>query len=616
MVNPELNIGENKTYSIELTNNLNKSIRIRIRIGGIELQRIIMIGDSDPVIDPYAVKVIPILAAIGENETPNTYNGDLFIQSANKRVNVPISLTIAESSLYPTKLELKMLSKKLKIGDTLKFFLTIYNPTIAYANITLAYQIKDTDLGILIYDKKINETLSYSKVLLNEINISNSSLSLGGKPISSLAQKDYFIEALMLYDEERVIATDTFSIVKPFWTPLKLRITLLSLLMISLIISSYHILKKYKKRKLEKSRYLLPTSFRKLPQRSDSSLFIGKVAETNTSAWFNTNNLVTHMLVGGATGSGKSVAASVFVEEVLQKKIPVVVFDPTSQWTGFVRPCKDPNLVRYYHQFGMKEEDARPFKGMIYDVNSPDIDLDFEKYMIPGEVTVFNLSRLRPGEYDQAVHHIVDTMFRIRWEEFSELRLLVVFDEVHRLLEKYGGKGGYIALERACREFRKWGIGIIMVSQVNADFKEAVQGNILTEVQLNTRAMEDIKKIEKKYGADYSQKITRQGVGVGMIQNPKYNDGKPWFVHFRPTIHSPHKISEAELKLYADYTKKLKILSNFIKRVKEKGKDTMELDLELKLAGDKLKEGHFKMAEIYINSLTENLKKEKKIKGL
>jgi len=86
----------------------------------------------------------------------------------------------------------------------------------------------------------------------------------------------------------------------------------------------------------------------------------------------------------------------------------------------------------------------------------------------------------------------------------------LVFDEVHRLLEKYGGKGGYVALEKACREFRKWGIGLIMVSQVSTDFKEAVAGNIMTEVQLNTKSMDDIKRIAHKYGVDYSSKISRQ----------------------------------------------------------------------------------------------------------
>ncbi|PIY59866.1 hypothetical protein COY95_04810, partial [Candidatus Woesearchaeota archaeon CG_4_10_14_0_8_um_filter_47_5] len=364
---------------------------------------------------------------------------------------------------------------------------------------------------------------------------------------------------------------------------------------------------RWKKEKSKKSRYLMP-SYKLLPQSDERSLWIGQVAGTNHQAYFNPDKLTTHAIVAGSTGAGKSVAASIIVEECLLKKVPAVVFDPTSQWTGFVKPCRDPNLIKFYKQFKMTEDDARSFKGLIYTVNTPNIDLNFKDYMNPGEVTVFNLANLKPGEYDQAVFNIVKKIFEMRWEESPELKLFLVFDEVHRLLEKYGGKGGYIALEKACREFRKWGIGVIMASQVLADFKEAVAGNILTEVQLNTKSISDIKKAEQKYGVDYANRISRQGIGVAMIQNPKFNDGKPWFVQFRPPYHSPHKITEEELKLYDQYTQQLKEIEQQIATLKKK-MDTTDIELEFKLAKDKLKGGNFKMTEIYIGSLRNTMKK-------
>jgi len=240
---------------------------------------------------------------------------------------------------------------------------------------------------------------------------------------------------------------------------------------------------------------------------------------------------------------------------------------------------------------------------MIFEVTDPHVKIDFKKYMNPGEITVFTLNKLKPGEYDTAVQCIIDTIFSVPWEESTTLKMLVVFDEVHRLLEKYGGKGGYISLEKACREFRKWGIGLVMCSQVYSDFKEAIQGNILTEIQLNTKSMADIAKVKEKYGANYSEKISRQGVGVGMVQNPRYNDGKPWFVQFRPTMHSPHKITEEELKLYKEFAEKLEKIETKIEKLKQGNVNTMDLDLELKLAKTKLKQGQFKMAEIYVQSL-------------
>ena len=97
-------------------------------------------------------------------------------------------------------------------------------------------------------------------------------------------------------------------------------------------------------------------------------------------------------------------------------------------------------------------------------------------------------------------------------------------------------------------------------------------------------------------------------VGVGMFQNPKYNKGKPYWIWFKPLRHDPHKIPEKELEIYRTYAKKLDEIERKIKDMKKKGEDTFDLELELKLAKDKLKTGRFRMAEIYINSLENKLK--------
>jgi hypothetical protein len=227
--------------------------------------------------------------------------------------------------------------------------------------------------------------------------------------------------------------------------------------------------------------------------------------------------------------------------------------------------------------------------------------------MNPGEITVFTLNKLKPGEYDDAVRNIIDTIFAHGWEESTKLRMVVVFDEVHRLLEKYGGKGGYVALERACREFRKWGIGLIMVSQVLSDFKEAIKGNVLTEIQLHTKSLGDLARIEKKYGLDYAKRVTKLEVGVGMMQNPKYNEGRPWFIAFRPTWHEPHKIPDKDMEVYREYAAMLEEIEAKIESMEKAGKDVFDLKTELKLAKDKLKKGRFRMAKIYIDSLKKHL---------
>jgi len=305
------------------------------------------------------------------------------------------------------------------------------------------------------------------------------------------------------------------------------------------------------------------------------------------------------------------VSSSVLVEGILDLGIPVVVFDPTAQWTGFLDRNKDSTFEPAYKRFNLTEDDSKSYKGIIYDCKTPEIDLDFKDYMNPGEITVFNLNKLKAGEYDIAVQNIIDKIFKIQWGESTELRMLLVFDEIHRMLEKYGGSGGYLSLEKAAREFRKWGIGVLMASQVSADFKEALAGNVLTEVQLNTKSMEDIAKIKSKYGEVYSERITRMSVGTALFQHPRYNEGKPWFVNIRPPLHSPHNLSEEMLEAYTKYSEYLKNASDSLEKLKSGGVDISEIEMDLRLAKNKLKEGRFKMVEIYVESIDKFLQSHK-----
>ena len=596
-INIQLAPGENKTHTLTILNRNNNSISISVTGTG-DILDYLDISDEEFTLPPYSNKTVSLNIHSKKDTTPDTYSGAITISSGASKQRLPVIIRISKTTpgdLTSLEMTIEMITKKITPKDTLRFHVMLYNLGIMKEfNVTLTYNIKEAKTENIVKSTQEILILTGNRNFRKSIDISdiNPSLHTG----------QYFIEVTADYGPKRITATDTFEVVQSFWATTRGQVLLASILIILLALLAWYGHKRYKLWKLSKARYVFPLNFNRLPH-ADNSFDIGKIAETNKTAHFNPDDLTTHVLTSGSTGAGKSVAASVIVEEALKQKIPVVVFDPTAQWTGFVRPCKDNNLLRYYSSFGMRPEDAHPFPGMIFEVTDPHVKIDFKKYMNPGEITVFTLNKLKPGEYDTAVQCIIDTIFSIQWEESTTLKMLVVFDEVHRLLEKYGGKGGYISLEKACREFRKWGIGLVMCSQVYSDFKEAIQGNILTEIQLNTKSMADIAKVKEKYGANYSEKISRQGVGVGMVQNPRYNDGKPWFIQFRPTMHSPHKITEEELKLYKEFAKKLEKIETKMEKLKQGNVNTMDLELELKLAKTKLKQGQFKMAEIYIQSL-------------
>ena len=227
-------------------------------------------------------------------------------------------------------------------------------------------------------------------------------------------------------------------------------------------------------------------------------------------------------------------------------------------------------------------------------------------------MTVFVMNRLTPEKLDKFVRKTVQAIFDSRPQESKKMEMLLVYDEVHRLLPKYGGKGGYVALERACREFRKWGIGIFLISQVLLDFKGAIRANIANEIQLRTKYEGDIKRVKSKYGGEYASKVTRLTIGTGLFQNPEYNHGRPWFINLRPLLHSPFALTDDEINKYLELNKRIEEIEKTIKTLKTQKVDTYDIEVELNIAKDKIKTAAFRMAETYLDMLEKRIKKGKK----
>jgi hypothetical protein len=600
ITNIRLRPGEKATYPFSMTNRLNTTVTAELSVTG--LDKYFILEKPSVNIAGNGTESLNIYVAVPETTEAGTYVGTITVSAAGKTKEIPVTMVIGLEGRSQLNLLLSLLTKRIEPGGELKYSVEVRNVGFG-ANLTLdmVYTVRNALTEEIV--KQENETINIS-LGTGESYTFNRVMQLDDVDME-LGQ--YYLEAVASFESRFVRDIETFEVSQVFWASPFGQFISWFIIVGAMIVMAFYERRRYMRWKMKKSRYLFPLNYAKIPQESEEGFWIGRIAETDKKAWFNPNDLTTHVLVAGSTGAGKSVSASIFVEEALDKKIPVVVFDPTAQWTGFVKQCEDENLMKYYKQFGMDERYTKPYKGMIEEITDPHLLIDFKKYMNPGEITVFTMNKLGPGEYDVAVKNIINAIFKTGWEESTKLKMIMVFDEVHRLLEKYGGIGGYVSLEQACREFRKWGIGIIMCSQVLADFKEAIAGNVLTDVQMNTKSLVDIRKVETKYGPEYATRISRQGVGVGMVQNPKYNEGKPYFVQFRPTWHNPHKITDEELQSYKEFSQRLEVIEKKIGEMKAQRKDVSDIEIELKLARDKLKQGRFRMAKIYINSLEEHL---------
>ncbi|MFW6013622.1 MAG: ATP-binding protein [Candidatus Nanoarchaeia archaeon] len=551
----------------------------------------------------YTIYQTHLVFNISDRTNINYSFGDLIVENKHEKKEIPVFLELISEDERLLSLNHDVLTKNVLLGEELVYFMEVdfYTSFESNASVNVFLENIETGQRWLVENMSLDSAQSHKRVM--DLKLDDSFTNISGYN-ESLEQGLYNLLVQLDIDDRTLYSYSKVSIEQSFYDTIYFKLLLVLLVSLPILILVIKYYPKFKSYLESRKRYILP-SIKELPNENMSGVMlkVGKIPESKYSAYLAARDLNTHAIVAGSTGSGKSVSASIIVEEALNNKIPVVVFDPTSQWTGFLSGLKDEKIFRLYSKFKMSREDARSYKGLIFTPKDADFEINFDEYLNPGEITVFNLANLSTKEYDEATAKIVENLFEKKWEEDPELKVLCVFDEVHRLLEPSCEGKGYAALTRGAREFRKWGIGLLMASQILSDFKEAIGGNVLTEIQLNTKNMNDIKKAEQKYGTAYAKRITRQSIGVALVQNPRYNSGKPWFINFRPPMHNPHKLSEEDLAAYDKFTAKIKDLKQRINDLKTKGEDVSEFELDLNLASNKLKEGKFKMTDIYIEEI-------------
>ncbi len=530
------------------------------------------------------------------------YSGEILISGGvNERILIDIEVVESESNPI-FFIQSDPFKKYFKLSEKIK--LKIYLNKIKSGDIE--------NLNLIYY---LNNTKNESFFLGEEsFNFTNSFYLLKEFDIPQEAEKgEYILQVFAIYNEESIDSLSYFVLRKSFFKqvllgflPVWVLFSILGGILLFLLI--YFLIKRQIKRS---KKYSMELDLKKLPVYSKENLMLGKIAERKIKAYLEPDKLKTHSIVAGATGGGKSIAAQVIIEEALLKNVAVIVFDPTAQWSGMLRKCEDKKMLSYYPSFGLKQTDARAFFGNIRQISHAREIIEIEKYIHPGQIQIFALNKLDPNDMDIFVASVIRQIFKSDPKETPDLKVLLVFDEVHRLLSKFGGNGeGFLQIERACREFRKWGIGVMLVSQVLSDFVGEIKANINTEVQMRTRDEGDLGRIKIKYGEQFLQSLVKASVGVGMFVNTSYNRGKPYFINFRPILHNTRRLSDEELEKYNKYNEIIDDFDSQVEQLEKENLDTFDLKMELKLIKDKLMTGNFSVVDIYIEGLGPRLQKQ------
>src|SRR3989339_548260 len=530
------------------------------------------------------------------------YNGTLTI-AGDLDLVIPIIITIVEKK-FPVEVllsEIDLFNNIVQPGENLKYKLSLQNLLRDQSyKVSLKSVIKDSE-GVVYNVEEYDSEIQNSLTLLKEINIP-----------ANVSEGEYVLEIEARYLNLLSRSTASFIVSRPiylysfFGIPLWVMIMIISFL--SFVSLNFLLYRKYEERK---KRYRVEVDYATLPHPGEKVVKLGLVAESKHPAYYELERLTTHAIVAGATGMGKSISAQVIIEEALMNDIAVIVFDPTAQWSGMLRKCDDKKMMSFYSKFGLKESDARGFKGNVRQVVNARQIIDINKHINPGQIQIFSLNKLDPKDIDFFIANVIRQVFKSDPKESPTLKVLVVFDEVHRLLSKFGGSGeGFLQIERACREFRKWGIGVMLISQVLNDFVGEIKANINTEVQTRTLEESDLERIKTKYGEGFLKSLVRAEVGVAMFQNAEYNRGRPYFINFRPILHSTRRLPDEELEKYNRYNDLVDDLADQMLQLEKEGIDIFDLKMELKLIKDKIMSGSFSVVEIYLEGLKPRIEKE------
>ncbi len=584
---------------ITINNYLEEAIAVSFSIEG-SVKPLIRLSTEAMAIDSQSVGELE-LTILGNTE-PGVYDGFLVLQGDIEE-RIPLYVLVkAKDRLDVESIVIKITpnSRMGVMGKDFKYRLDVQNLLLdEQYPVNLSYRLEGINNNVSIPLGKEKFDILTSFTILKSFKIPR-----------KIPQGDYRLVIEAKYNGITSEYATIFEIRVPFYQYKLfgfLPIWILLLLALLAMLGTY-IGWLIKKKGDDKKRYHIDLDYNQLPKPGPRSAFVGLIAETTKRTYFDLDVMQTHTLVAGSTGGGKTVAAQSIIEEALLHGASVLVFDPTVQWTGFLSRCQDKKFLELYPRFGLKKTDARAFNGNIHQVNDAREVIEFRKFIKPGEINVFVVNKLETRDYETFVSNVIRQVFKENMPESKQLKLVLVFDEFHRLLPKYGGTGQVlIQVERAAREFRKWGVGLVLISQVISDFQSEVLANINTQIQMRTKDEGDLTRTKNEYGERYLQSLVKAAVGAGMVENSNYNRGKPYFVQFRPLLHSTVRISDVDLENYNKYNKIIDDLDYQLDQLEKEALDVFDLRLELKLALDKVKAGSFNMVDIYLEGLTPRL---------
>lgn len=338
----------------------------------------------------------------------------------------------------------------------------------------------------------------------------------------------------------------------------------------------------------------------------DKGAYLGYLKGTESPVVLDINTLVQkHVSVLARTGAGKSYTVGALIEELLKKRVPILVIDPHGEYTTLSSPNIEPREIDLLIKFNLKPKsfvghvheyvlekasagkrrleldgvgleareiiDLLPGKvspaqsGLLYQAIN-DIKRTKENYtfrdvidevsknqsnakwplvgaletlestglfsekgtavddlVVPGDCSIINLKGVAPEVQETCVARLANSLFEARKKNKVPPFMFVV-EEAHNYCPQSGASGGTAlstnVLRTIAKEGRKFGMGLLIVSQRPANVDKTVLSQCNTQIIMKVTNPNDLKAISASVEGltgDISDEIQRLDVGVALI---------------------------------------------------------------------------------------------------
>ncbi len=349
-------------------------------------------------------------------------------------------------------------------------------------------------------------------------------------------------------------------------------------------------------------------------------VYLGLLGETNVRVKLDANSLVQkHVCILAKTGSGKSYTAGVIIEELLDKKVPLLIIDPHGEYSSMRYPNPDAaenefgvepkgygDVIKVYappsspfadvadevlvldglnlsaeelvELTGLKNPTAQALlyqavknlRGEAYTINDIIDEVesikhnskwallgaltkvaesglfgsrptDVSKLLERGKASIIDLRGVEPAYQDLIVSRICSKLFEMRKRNEVEPGMIVI-EEAHNFIPERGFDRAVSTniLRTIASEGRKFGLGLMVISQRPARVDKNVISQCNTQIILRVTNPNDINAIKKGVEGitvEMVEEIKRLPPGSAMVVSPELERPVIVRVRIRKSMH-------------------------------------------------------------------------------